>query len=316
MIDQANRLRALMQQQNEQPAPAPHAGPRIIVVTGGKGGVGTTTVALNLAVTMTRQCDRVALVDADPDRADVATLCGLQANHDLADLACARRPLEEALTAGPEGIFVVAGAANTSAFKTPPERFHSQWIEAVGGADEPFDYVVVDAGNGSTESVRVLWRIADLVLLVTTAELPSIMDAYASMKTLADRDAPPAIHTLVNRIDEPALAYDVHGRLARAAWRFLGFHLDSAGHVAVGHEAAASGASVLSPAQPQSAPARDFGQVARTLRTALNDTASRFWAARTAEAPTDEEKEAVACSAGDNENSICTLAGNEEKREL
>jgi len=138
--------------------------------------------------------------------------------------------------------------------------------------------VIVDAGNGSNESARMLWQLADLVLLVTTAELPSIMDAYASMKTLAERAAPPAIHTLINRVDQPAVAYDVHGRLARAAWRFLGFHLNSAGHIASVHagSAVAFPTGPPAPAEPHSDLARNFGQLARTLRAALNDSGRRF----------------------------------------
>jgi len=234
-------------------------------VTGGKGGVGTTTVAVHLAAALARQSDRVLLVDADPDRTDVATLCGLAPAMDLADLVVGRRALDEVAVPGPEGILVVSGAQPTATDGPAIERFHAHWLAAARDAADTFDCVVVDTGNGSSRSVKMLWESAEAVLLVTTTELPSVLDAYASIKTLADRATPPAIHTLVNHTEEPAAAYDVHGRLARAVWRFLGFHLESAGHLGVAP-------GPWTPADSDSPLASDFDQLARRLRATLRES--------------------------------------------
>ncbi|MBN1588004.1 MAG: AAA family ATPase [Pirellulales bacterium] len=274
MIDQANELRQLIRQQTEQLTRAASTRPRIIAVTGGKGGVGTTTVATHLAIAMSRQSDRVLLVDADPDRADVATLCGLATDYDLADLVEARRTLDEVIAPGPNGILVLTGAGRAAATEPSTDRFHQRWIRAAREAEEPFDCVVVDTGNRSARSVKMLWEASDLVLLVTTIELPSIIDTYASIKTLAKRTSPPAIHTLINRVTETAVAYDAHGRLARAVWRFLGFHLDSAGHVMVGQDLSANLAD-QDLASSESLWAREFNQLARTMRIALRGAEGR-----------------------------------------
>jgi len=277
MIDQANELRQLVEQQARTPTQAACTGPSMIAVTGGKGGVGTTTVAIHLAIALARGSDRVLLVDADPDRCDVAALCGLPVDCGRADLAVARQAPGELIVPGPEGIFVVAGARRTAASEPSADRFHARWLKAASEAEEPFDYVVVDTGNGSSRWVRRLWEAAELVLLVTTAELPSILDAYASIKTLADRANPPSIHTLVNRVNDPAMAYDVHGRLARAAWRFLGFRLDSAGHVAACQRRGA-GEKIGQPAIPTNGElplAREFGELARNVRTALYESGGK-----------------------------------------
>ena len=267
MIDQASELRQLVQQWENGTDTPECAAPRIIAVTGGKGGVGTTTVAIQLATAMTRQSDRVLLVDADPDRTDVATLCGIEPRRDLADLAQGRRPLDAVVMPGPHGVSVIGGTPALPQGEPSIDRFHRHWIAAVLNAPDPFDYVIVDTGNGSSESVKKLWEVAELVLLVTTPELPSVLDAYASVKTLADRSCPPSIHTLINQNNEPATAYDVHGRLARAVWRFLGFHLDSAGHIGLD--------SPETMAQSDSPLSRDFGQLARTVRTSLRELARR-----------------------------------------
>jgi len=311
MIDQASELRQLVRCRANPPVEAARTRPSLIAVTGGKGGVGTTTVAIHLAMALARQSDtnkdtnkgvgslyfgettgnplslgkqrlptplfasRVLLVDADPDRRDVAAFCGLSPGCDLADLAIASRPLGDVAVAGPGGIQVIAGATPATTGDAPIERFHRRWIAAVRDAAESFDYIVVDTGNGSSRSVKMLWEAAELVLLVTTPELPSILDAYASVKTLADRAAPPPVHTLVNQVDEPAAAYDVHGRLARAVWRFLGFHLDSAGRVAACPESLAVEPSGEPPAEAASPLASDFDQLARVVRAALHESVGR-----------------------------------------
>jgi flagellar biosynthesis protein FlhG len=272
MIDQANELRRLVQEQGRGSS---DAGPSVIAVTGGKGGVGTTTVAIQLAAALARGSDRVLLIDADPDRSDVAPLCGLPVDRSPDEPAAGRSPLA-AVMRGPDGIFVLPGASRAAADEPSTGRACAGPVEAIRNAETPFDYVVVDTGNGTSHSVRRYWEAAELVLLVTTPELPSILDTYASIKTLADRHNPPPICTVVNRVDEPAVAYDVHGRLARAVWRFLGFHLDSAGYLT----ACATSANTDSP----SPLVRQFDQLARVLRAAASPSSRR----RVADCPAQE----------------------------
>jgi flagellar biosynthesis protein FlhG len=301
MIDQANELRRLVQQHGSSPADAADAGPSIIAVTGGKGGVGTTTVAIRLAAALARGSDRVLLVDADPDRSDVAALCGLAAGHDPVEPAAARSPLDEALVRGPDGILVLPGATRPAMREPAIDCFHARWMDVLRNARTPFDLVVVDTGNGTSRSVRKLWEAAELVLLVTTPELPSVLDAYASIKTLARRDAPPPIHTLVNRVDEPAVAYDVHGRLARAVWRFLGFHLDSAGYL--------SACPGLTTGESESRFVRQFDQLARGLRAAACPPTRR----RPINRPVEEDySEGDECPRMGSENLVSQVAQSGE----
>ncbi|MBN2215853.1 MAG: AAA family ATPase [Pirellulales bacterium] len=266
MIDQATELRQLARRQTDLAVePACATRPSMIAVTGGKGGVGTTTVAIHLALALARLADHVLLVDADPDRSDVAACCGLTAENDLADLSVGQQPLDAVAVAGPGGIRVVSGAARAAGDDVSTERFHERWMAATRDAAESFDHVVVDTGNGSSRSVKTIWEAAELVLLVTTPETPSILDTYASIKTLADRDAPPPIYVLVNQVSEPAVAHDVYGRIARATWRFLGFHLRSAGYLAAGPVTAESAGGLT----------RDFDQLAQTVRAALKESVRR-----------------------------------------
>src|SRR3989304_8316814 len=103
MHDQANDLRRLVREsRTPASAPAPLR-PTLLVVAGGKGGVGTTTLAVNLAVALAQRGRRTVLVDADPDTADAAILCRLPEHHTVADVLAPRRAPAEALQPVPGG---------------------------------------------------------------------------------------------------------------------------------------------------------------------------------------------------------------------
>jgi flagellar biosynthesis protein FlhG len=228
MHDQANDLRRLVRQAISSGNEASANRPKLIVVSGGKGGVGTTTVAVNLAVALVRRGSRTVLVDADTHGSDTRILCRLDELYTVADVLSSRRTVRESLQPGPGGIQVLPGAwAEGDISECSPqaqERLVSQLLDLGNRADS----VVVDAGDGSNRLIKRLWQAADLVLLVTTSELASVMDAYASIKVLAAADDSIRIQPLVNMTAAPAEVDEVFGRLNRACLRFLGIHLNNA----------------------------------------------------------------------------------------
>src|SRR6202011_4957359 len=88
------------------------AGPRArsLVLTSGKGGVGTSNLALNLAIALGEHGGRVVLVDADLGLANIDLLCGLAPSCDLGDVLAGEQPLAEAIVQGPGGIWIAPGA--------------------------------------------------------------------------------------------------------------------------------------------------------------------------------------------------------------
>jgi len=231
MIDQASELRELVRNAAAGSAASRAVRPKWITVSGGKGGVGTTTLAVNLAVLLARRYGPTLLVDADPDRGDAAVLCGLAPGATMADVLAGKCSLEDALQPGPGGIDVLAGAPVAGSSPDAHAMMTQRLVRPLATFGERFEYLVIDGGNGSGPRARQMWHEADLVLLVTTPELPAVMDAYASVKLLTDARFRARIHTVVNMASEPAAACEVHGRLARTCQRFLGLHLETAGHV-------------------------------------------------------------------------------------
>lgn len=265
MSDQANQLRQLARLQVPA-APPDRAGPRLLAVSGGKGGVGATTVAMNLAATLARRAYRTGLVDADP-QGDAAVRCRLQERYTLADVLSGRRTVREALVRGPAGMLVLPGVWESEQVLESSASAQDRLVQQLQGIADQVDCLVVDTGDGRGRLVRRIWQAADLALVVTTPELDSLMAAYNSIKTLsAGLDQLP-IATLVTMAANATMAEDTHLRLARACLRFLGIRLQSAGYLASDAEVLlATGMNELfSVTSPNGAAARQLGRLADTL---------------------------------------------------
>ncbi|HEX4147850.1 MAG TPA: P-loop NTPase [Pirellulales bacterium] len=232
MPDQANDLRNLVLR-SARSSPAPAAPPKLVVVAGGKGGVGTTTIAVNLAIALARDGRRVVLVDADLDGADAGTLCRLdEPSSTVADVLSGRLSVHEALERGPAGIQVLPGAWGGSdglvdCSPSAQQRLLVQ-LKCLGAYA---DFVILDVGSGANRVIGNFWQTADQVFLVTTPDVVSVMDAYAAVKVLCAGVAPPSLKSVVNFAPAAAAAADVHQRLSRACRRFLGLKLTAGGHI-------------------------------------------------------------------------------------
>jgi len=221
MYDQANDLRQLVRHCAGAETPGHEQRPGMIVVGSGKGGVGTTTVAVNLAVAFVQRGRRTALIDADPRSGDVALLCGLRERYTVADVLANKRTVSEALQIGPCGVRVVPGVWGIEHIADFPAAAGERLLVQLQNLYTVADVVVVDVGNGLNGLKRRLWRAADLRLAVTTPDTAAILDTYAAIKSLAGADTSGSVHTLVNRTTSLETTESVQARLAQACRRFL-----------------------------------------------------------------------------------------------
>lgn len=231
MHDQADELRSLMLKVARQHAAQHGPAPRMLVVCGGKGGVGATTVAVNLAVALAHQAARTVLVDADLYRADAAALCGIDEATSVADLLSGNRDIHEVLQRGPAGLQVVPGMWAPDQLTEPGEGAQRRLLSQLALLGRHADVVVIDTGGGRSDALRRFWRAADDVLMVTTPEAMSVMDTYATIKTLRPADTPPRLWLAVNRATGADQGEDVHRRIDQSCRRFLDTSVPLLGHV-------------------------------------------------------------------------------------
>ena len=262
MHDQADELRQLVRQRAIKPA---HLGPGapLVVVAGGNTGVGTTTIAVNLAVALARQGRRAVLVDADLGHTGPPIVEIPHSRGSVADVLSGRYSVHEVLERGPSGIQVLGGVgeAKPSAgwSSTAQARFVAQLRDLAPHAE----VVVVDVGHGRDSLAASLWHEGDAIVVVTTSESLAIMDAYAAIKTLARHDAGPSLHIMVNQTSESLAAGDVQDRIAEACRRFLGVAVQQAGHVpSCAPPAGAESTTIFS---PRGESARALDRAADTL---------------------------------------------------
>jgi len=210
-------------------APALHC--RLLVVAGGKGGVGTTTIALNLAAMLSARGTRTLLVDAPPRRGDIAAMCGIDERENVADVLSGRRTVREVMQRGPHGLWLLPGG-----WSTPEETLRGglplgRLVNQLRSSGEFAQLVLVDVGAGLGPTQRMFWSAADEILVVTTGDSVAIMDTYAAIKLLAPGQAGVSLRLIVNQAGSRDSAGDVSRRIAAACSRFLGRSIGFAGHV-------------------------------------------------------------------------------------
>jgi len=228
--------------------------------------VGTTTIAVNLAVALAQAGRRAALADLSPSGRDAAALCGLDRRRTQIGGRTNESPIAGLLEPGAGGVRVLAGGWSPEAPWTSPEA-EDRLLDGVASLGPMVDFVVVDAGNSPGRGARRLWRAADAILLVVTPELTSVMNAYAAVKSLAPHDGPPEMFSVVSRAPAADVAADIHARLAQACRRFLGIRLRFAGYVppAIEIEEAGRRGEPVVLASPASSACRQIVAVSREI---------------------------------------------------
>jgi flagellar biosynthesis protein FlhG len=245
----------------------PRARPRLLVVAGGKGGLGTTTISVNLAVASALAGNRTLLIDGHLGRSDAAALCGSREGYTIADVLAGRRTMGEALRPGPAGIQLLPGAWATAHVTDCAPAAQQRLLDELTEVHPRADVVVIDAGSGVSRVMRRFCAAADEVLLIASPDSLAIMDTYAALKTLrsAAPDIAPAL--AINLAGNARQAEEAEARLTRACRRFLGWEPRSLGHLAGAETVAAAGRAqcpfVL--AAPRSPEARQINQWASAL---------------------------------------------------
>ncbi len=240
MSDQADGLRELVRARSGatalaepppplRPTPSP-AKARSLVLTSGKGGVGTSNLALNLAVALGELGQRVVLVDADLGLANLDLLCGLSPAHDLGAVLAGEGLLADAVVEGPAGVRVLPGA---HAMRTLPEALGdgpARLAAELRGLEAGADLLIVDAGSGLGPGIATLAAAADEVVIVTTPEPTSVADAHAVIGRF--RRLPGVrLRAAVNQAASAAEGADVLAALCASSRQFLGAVVTPLGYV-------------------------------------------------------------------------------------
>jgi len=204
---------------------------QVIAVTGGKGGVGKTTVAINLASAMSASGKRVLLLDGDLGLANVDVLLGLTPKNTLAQVIDGTCSLEEAVVEAESGFHVVPGASGIARLANMSAQEHLHIVQAFSNLARRLDVMIVDTAAGIAHSVIQFSQAAQSVLVIVCDEPASITDAYALIKVLSRQHGVRTFQVLSNQCGKPGDGLSLFKKLERVTNRFLDVVLEYAGEV-------------------------------------------------------------------------------------
>jgi flagellar biosynthesis protein FlhG len=204
---------------------------KVIAVTGGKGGVGKTTVSANLAVAIAAQGRDVMLVDADFGMANVDVVLGLHTRFHLGHVVSGECLLEDAIVTGPHGLQIVPAASGIKRMANLTDAEQAGIIRAFSDLYHRVETLVVDTAAGLHDSVLTFSQAAHHVVVVVCDEPASITDAYALIKVLSREHGVQRFQILANQTRRSGEGPELFHKIARVCDRFLNVTLEFAGSI-------------------------------------------------------------------------------------
>ena len=204
---------------------------QVVAVTGGKGGVGKTSVSINLSVALAQMGRRVALLDADLGLANIDVLLGLSAKHTLEDVLKGTHSLLDVMLTGPSGVRIIPASSGTQHMSQLGAAEHAGLIHAFSELGEQLDVLIIDTAAGISDSVVSFVRAANEVLVVVCDEPGSITDAYALIKLLNRDYGLTRFRVLASMTRSTQEGQTLFNKLLQVTERFLDATLQYVGNV-------------------------------------------------------------------------------------
>lgn len=219
-MDQAEQLRNIIKA-NSQSRPIA----RVITVTSGKGGVGKSNAAINLAIQFRKLGQRVIILDADFGLANIEIMFGAVPKHNLCDLIYQGMNIKEVITWGPMDVGFISGGSGIAGMSNLSRDYLSYIIQNLAELDAIADIIIVDTGAGISDAVLEFLVASGEILLVTTPEPTSITDSYSLLKALNRHPRFSAessqVKMIANRVDKEEEGQALFNKLNAVVSRYL-----------------------------------------------------------------------------------------------
>jgi flagellar biosynthesis protein FlhG len=205
--------------------PAPEVAGRIMAITSGKGGVGKTFVAANLAAALARMGQRVLVLDADLGLANLDVVLNLTPKVTLHDVFTGRTSLDEAILQAPGGFSVLLAGSGLVEYSHLTAEVREQLLRIIETVSPRYDRILLDTGAGISDVVLFAISLAAEVLVVATPEPTSMTDAYATIKVLSAQQQRRHIRMVINQVNHAGEGRLIRGQLQKVIDQFVNAHL-------------------------------------------------------------------------------------------
>lgn len=204
---------------------------RIITITSGKGGVGKTSISLNLALCLAAAGSRVCLFDADLGLANVSILTGIHPENDISAVFSGDLTLADIIIRNFQGIDIIPGSSGVEKLADLTRKQARRLIESFLELDD-YDFFIFDTSAGISAQVLAFCLASREILVVVTPEPTSLTDAYALIKVLSKHRYASTVSVVINRVKQASQAQKAYSHLNHTVNRFLSVKLQPLGVVA------------------------------------------------------------------------------------
>ena len=223
MTDQAHNLRTMMKLNNTHT--------KIVTIASGKGGVGKSSLALNLGIALSQSGRRPLIIDTDFGFNNIDVMLGVHTKYDLLDVIEGRKNVRDIIETGLAGVqFISGGSGVYEMFKMAPDQL-MDIVSSLIELEDVADTIIFDTGAGLSDNAMRLIRASHETILVTTPEPTAVVDAYALLKIVHEQGDRPHISLVINQVTGPKEAASVADGFVRIAEKNLNIRLNRLGYI-------------------------------------------------------------------------------------
>lgn len=269
-LDQAEKLRNIIKKNQISSSESKVQTARVITVSSGKGGVGKSNVAINLAVQFKKMGKKVLILDADFGLANIEVMFGAIPKYSLADVIYKGMGIRDVITNGPMDIGFISGGSGVVSMNNLGSDTLNFLVKNIAKLDEMADVVIIDTGAGISEAVLEFLLASEEIILVTTPEPTSITDSYSLLKALKSNSRfrnETKLRVIANKVASTEDGQQLYHKLATVVEQYLGLETSLLGVIPqdVALKNAVMQQSPVTIASPSAQSARAFQDIADTL---------------------------------------------------
>jgi flagellar biosynthesis protein FlhG len=220
-MNQASTLHKIMAHTHTQLESSMFKQPRVLAIASGKGGVGKTNITTNLAYSLAKKGQKVLVLDADLNLANVDILLGLTPEYNLHHVFLGQKRLQDILIDGPGGFQLLPASSGIMEMSELTEDQKLYFLSEVSELGHDIDIMLIDTAAGINKNVIYFTLASQEKIIVLTPEPTSLTDAYALIKVLSSQHDVRRFRILVNNAHSEKEALAVYRQLTMVADRFL-----------------------------------------------------------------------------------------------
>lgn len=204
---------------------------RVVAVTGGKGGIGKTTISVNLAVAYAKAGKKVLVFDADLGLANVDILLGMRPQKTIHDFLSGQCDMQDICMVGPYGMKIIPASSGMQGMVDLDSESAVRIIHGISSLTADIDMMLIDLASGISKQVLEFTHAAENILVVLCNDPTSLMDSFAVIKILSQQYGRKKFGILINKVKNIKEGYQVFSRFQEIVVRFMNVSLEYIGYV-------------------------------------------------------------------------------------